>query len=630
MNEMRILNIIIFIFVCCSTYAQETFDFRYIKTYGDHKIPIERVVFSLDNKHIISGDFNGQVYFWNKNSDAPVHEKKAHNNRINNISFSNDGRFMATASSDRTAKVWTYPEMKLVKTYNSDHNISFILFHPDSRQVYFGGQDGSIYKHKFLKKTTPYPIFHNPYFITSATYSPDKKHLVFSSGYSIKFLNINTSRIEKEIGSCSDFVNQIVFTPGGSLISWCEDGSLNYWDYRHGYYGLLYSKKAGDSGYSNLVASNDNKFLLTGNSDYNIRIWDLSTKTMLGELKGHMDVVRSFAFSRGNQYIATCSYDGNIILWGTPYKYEQEKKKILAQKEAADKEILSTITPKDPMLNKTGNNKTTQNPITALNDLLTDTKISKLKPIKDIKTSQPKLTEDITLSEKQKPKASKGIKKEVKKKMQPSPHFKLTPANLQALKPEKKGSKLNINIKPKRVKPIDFEKTDRIEMKSDVENYIAQMEELKIKTSNEYDDVLVNKVIDFEKKNTPTAIDNRKVVTSRTIAVNKKSIDLFVWDNMKVDGDQISLMMNGSWILKKHTLSESKYKLNIKIDPHSNNYLVLYAHNLGTQPPNTAALRFHDGTKQRELLLKSDLGECGAINFVYMNDNGVTGYNPSK
>ena len=158
------------------------------------------------------------LFFWSKNKNKPKHEHRAHNNRINNISFSEDGRFMATASSDKTAKVWTYPDMKLVKTYNSDHNISFILFHPDSRQVYFGGQDGSIYKHSFLSKSNPYPIYHNPYFITSATYSPDEKHLVFSSGFSIKFLNLNTSRVEKEIGSCSDYVNQIVFTPKETLL----------------------------------------------------------------------------------------------------------------------------------------------------------------------------------------------------------------------------------------------------------------------------------------------------------------------------------------------------------------------------------------------------------------------------
>ena len=127
-------------------------------------------------------------------------------------------------------------------------------------------------------------------------------------------------------------MNQILFTPKGSLISWCEDGTLNYWDYKYGYYGLLFSKKSGSAGYSNLAVSNDNKFLLTGNTDYNTRVWDLTTKTLLGELKGHMDLVRSFAFSPNDKYIASCSYDGNVIIWGPQQNAIEETKSQIALK----------------------------------------------------------------------------------------------------------------------------------------------------------------------------------------------------------------------------------------------------------------------------------------------------------
>ena len=606
------------------------------------------MVFSPDNKHIISGDFDGMLFFWSKNKNKPKHEHRAHNNRINNISFSEDGRFMATASSDKTAKVWTYPDMKLVKTYNSDHNISFILFHPDSRQVYFGGQDGSIYKHSFLSKSNPYPIYHNPYFITSATYSPDEKHLVFSSGFSIKFLNLSTSRVEKEIGSCSDYVNQIVFTPKGNLISWCEDGTLNYWDYRFGFYGLLYSKKAGKTGYSNLVASNDNKYLLTGNSDNNARIWDLQTKSLVGELKGHMDVVRSFAFSKGNHYIATCSYDGNIILWGTPYRYQQEQKKIMAQKAAADELVRSELADVNPMINKAGNNKTV-NPISELDNILNKSNVESLKEIKkeairkpkapikkEIKIKSQELAQlevaDITsdISQLKEPKA-KVNKLELKPEQKP--HFSM---DVQKIPPLKQMKDPLANHQPKlnketyKHKSLNFEAIEKRAMEDEFEAYSVSSARLEAHEGEDVNSIMKNIIVAYEQKNVPSAIDNRKVITSKTVAVSQSNIEVFIWDNMKVDGDQISMMMNGKWVLHKHTLSQHKFKLDLKIDPHSNNFLVLYAHNLGTQPPNTAAIRFYDGERTRELLLKSDLGECGAINFVYQSNAGLTGYQSSK
>ncbi len=131
---------------------------------------------------------------------------------------------------------------------------------------------------------------------------------------------------------------------------------------------------------------------------------------------------------------------------------------------------------------------------------------------------------------------------------------------------------------------------------------------------------------EYEKTNTPKSIDNRKVTPSKTIRVGVQDIDLFVWDNIKVDGDQISLIINGVWVLKNYTLSENKHKVSFKLRANSNNYLVLFAHNLGSCPPNTAALRFFDGEKHQELTLKSDLGECGAINFIYQKGNDLTGY----
>ena len=70
-----------------------------------------------------------------------------------------------------------------------------------------------------------------------------------------------------------------------------------------------------------------------------------------------------------------------------------------------------------------------------------------------------------------------------------------------------------------------------------------------------------NIIVAYEQKNVPSAIDNRKVLTSKTVSVSQKNIEVYIWDNMKVDGDQISMMMNGKWILHKHTLTQNKFKL---------------------------------------------------------------------
>ena len=52
-------------------------------------------------------------------------------------------------------------------------------------------------------------------------------------------------------------------------------------------------------------------------------------------------------------------------------------------------------------------------------------------------------------------------------------------------------------------------------------------------------------MMEYEKINTPKSIENRKIIPSKTIQMGVKDVELFVWDNVKVDGDQISLIING-------------------------------------------------------------------------------------
>ncbi|MFN8397269.1 MAG: hypothetical protein U0176_21780 [Bacteroidia bacterium] len=46
------------------------------------------------------------------------------------------------------------------------------------------------------------------------------------------------------------------------------------------------------------------------------------------------------------------------------------------------------------------------------------------------------------------------------------------------------------------------------------------------------------------------------------------------------------------------------------------NYLVMYAHNQGKYPPNTAAIIVDDGTRQNQIELKSNLNTSGALEIT--------------
>lgn len=129
---------------------------------------------------------------------------------------------------------------------------------------------------------------------------------------------------------------------------------------------------------------------------------------------------------------------------------------------------------------------------------------------------------------------------------------------------------------------------------------------------------IIQEVI-FMENNIPISIKDRKVELQNTITVNEPEFDIEVWDQSVADGDSISLNLNGNWILQDYMVSKEKLKIHIKVDPNfSNNYLILYALNLGEISPNTAAVQVLIGDKKYKLQLSSDLNRSGALNFSYV------------
>ncbi|MDH5366783.1 MAG: hypothetical protein OEW67_07335 [Cyclobacteriaceae bacterium] len=116
-------------------------------------------------------------------------------------------------------------------------------------------------------------------------------------------------------------------------------------------------------------------------------------------------------------------------------------------------------------------------------------------------------------------------------------------------------------------------------------------------------------------KNENNVNDRTYTVTSKA-KVSNSTVTVSVWDHQVVDGDIISLILNGKWILEDYKLKKEKntFKINLK---EGKNLLILYAKNLGKYVPNTAAMVVDDGIKKHQMILESDLDQSGALEIIY-------------
>ncbi|MFT6795063.1 MAG: hypothetical protein ACJART_000194 [Maribacter sp.] len=107
--------------------------------------------------------------------------------------------------------------------------------------------------------------------------------------------------------------------------------------------------------------------------------------------------------------------------------------------------------------------------------------------------------------------------------------------------------------------------------------------------------------------------EGRKILYTKDLVFNSTDISVKIWDHGRQDGDIVSIYLNGSSVVTKHYLTYYKREFKIKLNPNKSNDLFLYAHNLGTSPPNTVSVEISDGTKSENIILNSDLKSCEAV-----------------
>jgi hypothetical protein len=117
------------------------------------------------------------------------------------------------------------------------------------------------------------------------------------------------------------------------------------------------------------------------------------------------------------------------------------------------------------------------------------------------------------------------------------------------------------------------------------------------------------------KKEQIEGLAKRKIETIQTVAITADSIKLELYDNGYVDGDIISVIVNGKVVLEHQMLSLKPITKIIHITPDMGDSIkiIMYAENLGSIPPNTGLLSVYDGDVRYDIRFSGDLTQNAAI-----------------
>lgn len=107
----------------------------------------------------------------------------------------------------------------------------------------------------------------------------------------------------------------------------------------------------------------------------------------------------------------------------------------------------------------------------------------------------------------------------------------------------------------------------------------------------------------------------RKIETIRSVDFKSDSIVLTLYDNGVIDGDTVSVLLNGKVIMSKQRLTEKASSKTIYITPELGDslQLIMFAENLGSIAPNTGLLIIKDGEDSYHIRFAGDLQKNSAI-----------------
>ncbi|MFE9722024.1 hypothetical protein ACFYQ5_00040 [Streptomyces sp. NPDC005794] len=250
-------------------------------------------------------------------------------------SFSPSGRILATASYDRTVRLWdvtdpTRPEQLGKPLTGHKSWVSSAVFSPDGHTLASTSDDGTIRLWNVRDPSRP-QLLGSPVAGRGGTayllaFSPDGHTLVSANeDHTVRLWDVDNPSRPQAIGTLTGHtaaVRSVAFSPDGrTLAAGGDDGTIRLWDVadpRHP--DSIGSALTGHAGTVHSVAFSPNgRTLATGSADDTVRLWNMTDPRRAAQLgaplTGHTGPVWSVAFSPDGTMLAVGSADSTASLW---------------------------------------------------------------------------------------------------------------------------------------------------------------------------------------------------------------------------------------------------------------------------------------------------------------------------
>jgi WD40 repeat protein len=240
-----------------------------------------------------------------------------HSAGVNSVAISQDGQIFASASADKTVKLWK-SDGSLIQTLEGHtagvNSVAIGTNNRDKKNQIFivsGGEDKTV-KLWNLDGTLLKTLEGHTDAVESIAISPDGSEIASAGDDKTVKLWTSDGNLLRTIKGHSDEVEAVAISPDGKMLATAsDDKTVKLWKMDG---TLVHTLKGHRDEVEGVYFSPDGKIIASVSADRTVKLWNLNG-TLKATLTGHTNHVEGIAISSDGNIIASASRDKTIKIW---------------------------------------------------------------------------------------------------------------------------------------------------------------------------------------------------------------------------------------------------------------------------------------------------------------------------